>query len=138
MDQFLNSRNSVASIRTGPSRPKSCSGESFFQSRQLVRWRPAGLGFPSSIHFGRLQRAVCVRSLSSASCSSPIMRFDQRLTALTSSVFSPGLQASVTSTRNGTSRECRDLGVEFHFGDHSDFAEIETAAGRARPDPQAH
>ncbi len=79
----------AAIIVTGPSRPDCWRGESFFQRRQEVKVkRPVGLGWPSSNHWGHCLRVPFgLRGLSSGNCSSPIMRFGQRFTTLTSSAF---------------------------------------------------
>ena len=86
---------------TGPSSPESNSGSLFFHRCHIEKVnRPVGLGLPSSSHCGqRLSVPSGLRSLSSGNCSSPISRFGQRLTTVTSMVFRPARAASVTSRR---------------------------------------
>src|ERR1043166_952047 len=82
-------------ILPGPSNPDCRNVESFFQRRQVVKlYLPVGLGSPFSSHCGHFSKVpFSVRSLSSGSCSSPIIRFTQRLTTLISNLFLPDFAA---------------------------------------------
>src|SRR5207249_4477934 len=104
----LKARCSTTHKVTGPSRPEVRRGESFVQCFHVVNVRrPVGLGLPSSSHWGHFAngRPEPLQSVrhwqSSGSCSSPMSRFGQRLTTLTSSLFSPGLTALEISASKG-------------------------------------